>query len=220
MLIDWPKLIAALVLLWTPIALFHGKRVSYRALMRDWDGYWGRTLSLGLHTVDFARAALGAWLLLNALAAAPNAHGILRHTPLLVTAAVLLPAAAVQTLVCKEAETAHAPFAFMAGLVVGYMPPLMLGQVTPFLVAGFALLLTAVIAYGGSAPASFFPTLAVTLAASGVLFAQKKLLLPLAVLCSTVTLPWLLTLLFPRHFVVSYLKRPIAAHEVPPPPKG
>jgi hypothetical protein len=42
----------------------------------------------------------------------------------------------------------------------------------------------------------------------GVLFAQKKLLIPLAVVAPALALPWLLTLLFPRDVVVPYLAKP------------
>ena len=42
MLIDWLRLIPALLLLLTPIGVFHHDRVKYRALMRDWNGYWRR----------------------------------------------------------------------------------------------------------------------------------------------------------------------------------
>jgi hypothetical protein len=88
MLIDWLKLTGALVLLLPPIAVFERKNVRYRAVMRDWNGYWGRTLSHGLHWVDFLRAALGAWLLVEALPVSAEARGAARHVPLLFQVAV------------------------------------------------------------------------------------------------------------------------------------
>jgi hypothetical protein len=204
MLIDWTKLIAALGLLLPPVALFHGKRVRFRGVTRDWDGYWGHTIALGTHAIDFVRAIFGSWLLAEAMRRAPDAQGVMRQAPLLIEAAVLFCAVALQTLVCKEPDTAHAPFAFIAGLALGFLPPLM-PDWEPFAICGFALLLTTVVTFGARLPAVFFPLLALTLAAAGFLFTGKKLLLPLAILCSAVALPWLLTLLFPRDFVVSYL---------------
>lgn len=216
MLIDWLKLTGALILLLPPIALLHGKRVRFRATMRDWDGYWVRTFVLGTHAIDFVRAALGAWLLVEALTRAPGAQGVMRHAPLLIQAGVFVFAVSLQTLVCKEPDTAHAPFTFVAGLALGFLPPLM-PTWEPLAVVGFALLLAAIVAYGARIPAVFFPLLAVVLAGAGFLF-TKKLLLPLAALCCAVALPWLLTLLFPRHFVVSYLaKRPSADSSAPIP---
>jgi hypothetical protein len=143
-------------------------------------------------------------MLAEAMIPGPDAHGAMRHIPLLVEAAALFCAVALQTLVCKERDTAHAPFAFAAGLAVGFLPAFM-PDWEPFATSGFALLLTTVVTYGARLPAVFFPLLALTLAVAGFLFTGKKLLLPLAVLCSAVALPWLLTLLFPRDFVVSYL---------------
>jgi hypothetical protein len=198
MLIDWAKFGPALLLLLIPIALFHGKRVRYRAVQREWDGYWGRTASLGLHAIDFGRAALGAWLLVEALKIAPGSVGTTRYGPTLIQAAVLGLATTLQTMVCKERYAAHAPFTFVAGLVVGFLPPL---------IAGLALLLAVVLAYGARTPAPFFPILSVSIAAFGVFLTGKRNLLTLVITACAVALPWLLCLLFPRPLVVSYLPR-------------
>ena len=206
MLIDWTKFIAAVLLLVPPVALLHGKRVRYRALMRDWDGYWRRTLAHGTHTIDLVRAILGGWLLVDAFAEMTAVTGPMRHVPLLLQAAVLGVAIVAQTLVCKEEDAANAPFTFVAGLAFGFLVPLLPGW-APFATAGFAVVLATVVSYGAREPAVFFPLLAAALAAAGYLFTRMKLMLPLAVLCPIVVMPWLLTLLFPRHFVVSYLAR-------------
>lgn len=116
MLIDWLRLVPALVFLLTPIAVFHDKHVRYRALMRDWEGYWRRTLSLGLHTIDLLRALLGVWLLTEAVRRVPEAQGLMRFGAYFVHGAVLCVATVVQAVVCKEPEAAHAPFAFVVGL--------------------------------------------------------------------------------------------------------
>ena len=204
MLVAWSKFIPALILLLTPIALFHGRRVRYRAIMREWDGYWGRTIGLGLHTIDLVRAALGAWLLLASLQSAPAAHGMARYGVLITHALVLALSTSLQSLYCKETEAANAPFTFTAGIVIGFLPSVMDGY-TPLLIAAFSLVLTIVVSAGSRTGAAYFPVLAITVAGLTYLFAGRQLLLPLTGLCSAVALPWLLTLLFPRHFVVPYL---------------
>ncbi len=161
MLIDWFKFIAALVLLVTPIGLFHGKKVRHRALSRDWHGYWSATLTLGLHWIDFGRAVLGAWLLSDALTAVPAASSALRYAVPLAHGAVMALAVIIQSFVCKELDAAHAPFTFVTGLVLGAAAPLT--ALVPILIA-----LT--IALGTRAPVAFFPVLALTLPGIGYLF--------------------------------------------------
>jgi hypothetical protein len=207
MLVDWPKLIFALVLILTPIGLFHGKRVKYRALMRDWDGYWLRTLGLELHAIDLVRAALGAWLLFEAVKRAPDALGTMRYAAIITRAAILAISTVIQAVVCKESEAAHAPFAFVAGLVLGFLPPL---------VAGFALVLATALTIGAGFPSAFFPVLSVSVAATGFLFTGKKIPYELVTVAVAVAFPWLITLLFPRHFVCSYRARPKTVAEPPP----
>jgi hypothetical protein len=199
MIIVWAKLLPALVLLMPPIALFHGRRVRYRAVMRDWDGFWLPTLALGLHTIDFARAALGAWWLAEAIPALPVSEDVIPFLPLLLQAAILAIATTLQTLVCKEPEAAHAPFAFVAGLVAGLVPPL---------IAGFGLLLAMVLALGSRVAAAFFPVLSLGVVGIGLLFTGKKFDYEIAVAAVPAILPFLVTLLFPRHFVSSYRGTP------------
>jgi hypothetical protein len=198
--IDWSQFLPALLLLLTPIALFHGRRVRHRALPQDWSSYWGRTLSLGLHTIDLARAFLGAWYLTAAVSApSGGGGGFAPYLPLLVGSGVLAVAVVLQTFVCREPYSAHAPFAFVSGLVLGFLP---------FHVAGFAVLLATVFAFGTRAATSYFPALGVCAVASGLLFEPKKLLLRVLMTAIVVTLPWLLVLLFPRQWVVTHaLKR-------------
>jgi hypothetical protein len=199
LLIDWSKFLPALLLLLTPIALFHGKRVRHRALPQDWSAHWGRTFALGLHTIDFGRALLGAWYLTVALTARPGAGELARLYPLLAGAGVLAGAVVLQTFVCREPYSAHAPFAFVSGLVLGFLP---------IPVAAFALLLAIVTTYGTRAATAYFPVLGFATLASGLLFDPKKLFLPVLATAIVLILPWLLVLLFPRQWVVTHaLKR-------------
>jgi hypothetical protein len=205
--INWILLALALALLLVPIAVFHGERVRYRALMRDWDGYWGRTLTLGLHAIDLLRSMLGVWLLAEALRRAPEAQGALRYAAVAAQGGVLCVATLLQAAFCKEPETAHAPFAFIIGLTLVHVPP-------P--VAGFSLVLAGALALGANSPTGFFPVLALGVVGTGFLFEGKKLVFECAVLAAAILMPWLFTLLFPRHFVCSY--RAKRRTEPPPPP--
>lgn len=195
MIIDWGKLLPALVLLLPPIALFHGSRVHYRALMRDWRGYWGPTFKLALHTIDLGRGALGAWWLAEAVLLEPGAQGLMRYAPFLLQGVIFVSATALQTSFCKEEDAAHAPFAFCAGMVGGFFPPM---------IAAMALVLAIVVSAGARVPAIFFPMLAAGVAAIGLLFGGQDLKFPVVAAVPALLLPWLLTLLFPRHFVSSY----------------
>lgn len=195
MQLDWLKLLLALICLLTPISLFHGRRVRFRALERDWQGYWGRTLGLGLHTIDLGRAALGAWLLYEAVQTDPQVRSLARHAPVIIRLAVLALAVLLQTLLCREPEAANAPFAFAAGLMLGVLPPA---------VAFFALILALVLAAGANAPAAFFPLAAVTVASLGLLLEGKRALFLLTTVAVVLLLPWLVSLLFRRHFVSTY----------------
>jgi ABC-type uncharacterized transport system permease subunit len=207
MLIDWLKLIPALVLLLVPIGVFHNERVHYRALMRDWHGYWRRTLFLEFHTLDLVRAVLGAWLLIEALKAEPGASRLMHYAPLMLRTVILTLATALQALFCKEEEAANAPFAFVAGLVLGIMPPL---------VSGFALVASIALASGAGFPTVFFPLVALFAPGIGALFLGKKLGYDVISLAVAALTPWMITLMFPRHFVCSYRAGPKAAPAPPP----
>jgi hypothetical protein len=198
MLIDWSRFLPAVLVLWFPIALLHGRRVRYRTLTHDWSGYWTRTFSLGLHAVDFGRAMLGAWWLAESLSAVAAARGFSRHLPLVIIAAVLGIAVTLQTLVCKQPDSSHAPFAFAGGMVAGFLPPA---------ISAFSLLLAIVIAAGVRSPIAFFPMLSFAILAVGLLLTRTRLLPSVATAAGVVFLPWLLTLLFPRELVVSHLAK-------------
>ncbi len=195
MLIDWAKLIPALLCLLTPIALFHGKRVRYRGVDQSWDGFWSRALILGLHPIDLLRATVGAWWLAEAFKVAPGAAGVMRYAPLAAQFGLLSLATTIQTMVCKETDAANAPFAFTAGLVIGYLPPL---------TAGFALVIAFVVAFGARVAPIFFPFLSLAVVGLGMLLNGKKYIYVLISVACAVALPWLLCLLFPRTLVVSY----------------
>lgn len=202
MLIDWVKFLPALLLLLTPISLFHGKRVRYRGVDQSWDGYWKRAMALGLHSIDVLRAAAGAWWLAESLKVAPGTAGALRYAPLAAQFGVLCLATTVQTMACKERDSANAPFAFVAGLAIGYLPPL---------TSAFALVIAFVVAFGARLAPIFFPFLSVAIVGLGLLLNGKKLLYALISIACAIALPWLLCLLFPRTLVVSYWHKRTAA---------
>jgi len=198
MIVDWIRFATALVLLLTPIAVFHGKHVHYRPIRRDLDAHWSRILRLGLHAFDAARGALGGWLLVHALGGDPAAHGFFRHGAMLTQGAVLLAAVTAQTCFCREPDCSHAPFAFVAGLLFGFCPPV---------IAGFSLVLALAVAGGSRTPAAFFPTLSVAALALGVLLGGKALVVKLIFGLCAILLPWLYSLLFSRDLVISYRAR-------------
>lgn len=205
MRIDWPMLCGALALLLLPIGLFHGARTRQRALTSDWSGYWGRILGHGFHTIDFGRATLGAWYLVECLAAAPDATGLAAHASLLVQAAVLATGIVLQTFVCKERHAACAPFAYAAGLAAGFLP------VT---VGWFALTLAVVFTLGVRAPGLFFPGLGAAVAAVSLLMSGLQPEPAHFALAGVAGLPWLLTLLFPRELTAACLARTATVERV------
>lgn len=198
MLIDWPRFIAALVLLLTPVAIFHNRKVRYRPISRDWTDHWAQVFSLGLHWFDLLRAAAGMWLLADALHLAPNVRGLVRYEVVLFQGAVVAAAVTLQTVICKEPDSANAPFAFVAGLVLGFVPPV---------IASFALMISVVVAGGLRSSAAFFPFLALSVPGMGALFTGKKHLLILIITACAALLPWLISLLFSRELVASYQAR-------------
>ena len=102
LIIDWWKFIPALILLLTPIRLFHGSRVHFREIDRDWDRHWPQILSLWQHYFDFIRAALGTWLLLAALQDVPQARGLAHYAVLLTQGSIRIFAVILQTVRIKH----------------------------------------------------------------------------------------------------------------------
>lgn len=198
MLIDWSRLVPALVLLLTPIAVFHGPRVRHRALPQDWRNYWGPTLRLGLHTIDLLRGFLGAWYLTVALLPADGAFGVAKLVPGALGGLVLCLATFVQALVCKEENAMNAPFAFVAGLTLGFLPPA---------VGCFGLLIAAVVASGTRSAPAFFPVLAVAVIGAGFLFGNFKFQLPVWFVAAASAGPWFYALLFPRAWIVTHAQK-------------
>ena len=194
MTINWPVFIPALILLLTPIGIFHGRKVRYRSLRSDWDRHWPQIFSLGLHAIDLTRAALGGWLLINVLkaAAGPATHW---WQPVVLQWSVILIAVILQVRICKEERALNAPFAYFVGLVFGLYPPQ---------IAGFPLLLATVAAAGSRTPAAFFPVLSVLLVGLGALFSDLKISYNLIYGAVVILLPWLWSLLFSRTLVITY----------------
>lgn len=198
MIIDWLKFAPALFILLIPIGLFHGKKVRFRPIARDWDAHWAQILSLGLHWIDLTRAALGAWLLIEALTLEPGTRGAMRYAPLLLQGGVSVVAVCLQAFVCKERDSANAPFAFVTGLVFGLYPPA---------TAAFPVLLAATVATGSRTPWAYFPILALSLLGIGFLFDGQRALIRMVLGAGAVMLPWLLSLMFSRDLVLTYRAR-------------
>lgn len=207
MLIDWPLFLAALALLLVPAAVFHHRQVRFRHLDRDWHGYLPRALSLGTHYIDAGRAALGGILLLDALSVPAGAAGSTTISVFAVQAAVLGLGTILQTFVCRESGTAHAPLAYVSGLALGFLP---------LVPAAFSVVFAVAVAAGTRQVVGYFPVLAVALVLSVVGFYGKRYQYQLIAGASAVALPWLLTLLFPRPLVATHVARRVAA---PPDPK-
>jgi hypothetical protein len=207
MTIDWLTFVPALVLLLTPGDLFNRGKVRYRDVSRDWHGYWGRTAAHGLHTIDFARAALGTWLLLDALHGAPDPRGFAKYEVVLLQGGIRLLAVLLQTVVCRKEDSIHAPFMFViGGLVAGLSPA----------VALFAIVLATTVAMGAHSPAAFFPVLAAAHLGFGVWFTGKSAVLGLTLSAAAVAVPFLWAILFRRELIVAYrAKRHVTEHPSP-----
>ena len=211
MTIDWRTFAPALLLLLPPIGLFHGKKVRFRPIARDWTDHWPLILNLGLHWIDLCRAALGGWFLVAALSVSPHAAGFARYSVLLTQGAVIITAVGLQTFCCKERDCANAPFLFVSGLLIGLYPPE---------IAGFPLLLAGAIAAGARLPSAFFPLLAVSLLGVGYLFNGQGAAITLASGFCAVLLPWLASLMFSRDLTVTYRARRLTKDSegpLPPP---
>lgn len=194
MIIHWFQLVPAAILLLIPIGLFHGPKVRYRAIRRAWRGYWGRMFALGLNAIDLGRAALGAWILLQAIEPATDTHLPPWGLPALQSGIVLV-AVILQMLVCKEHKSLNACYPFLIGLIFG---------LHPFPVASFAVLGALVIACGARMPMAFFPLLAILSFVFGLLFGDKSLNTVLVVGAVAALIPWLSSMLFSRALVITY----------------
>lgn len=194
MIIDWSKFAPALFLLLLPIGLFHGKKVRFRPIARDWNEHWSQILTLGLHWIDLGRAALGGWLLFEALSLPPGSKGMLVYYLPLTQGLVSIVAVGLQTLVCKEEESGNAPFMFVSGLLLGLYPPA---------VAAFPILIALTAACGTRTPLAYFPLLALSTVAVGFAFDRKSTTRLILSFCA-ILLPWLYSLMFSRDLVITY----------------
>ena len=202
MLVDWIKFVPALLLLLTPIVWFHQRKVRYRPVGREWSEHWRQILGLGLHTIDFVRAILGGWLLAEALSPLAGATGTWRHAPTLTQGILQLTAVVLQSVLCRERGATHAPFTFVAGLLLGSFP---------LAISGLAVLLAITVAAGARMPGTFFPVLSIALLAIGLLLGGRPMLPSLVLGAIAAGSPWMWTLLFVRRLVYSYrAKRPAA----------
>jgi hypothetical protein len=195
MTIDWIKFLPAVVLLLTPGSLFNSGKIRYRDVSRDWDGYWARSFSHGLHSIDFVRAALGTWLLLDSLHGAVNPHGLQKYEVLFLQGGIRVLAVFLQTVFCREEHAVNAPFTFVTGLLLGDIAPI---------VALFALAVALPVALGSRSAASYFPVLALSYLGVGVWFKGKGAMLGLLFGAIAVFLPLLWALMFRREFVSTY----------------
>jgi hypothetical protein len=198
MIVHWPQLVGALLLLLIPISLFHGRSVRYRPIGREWDRHFKQIVALPSHLIDFGRAILGAWLLTLALERAPDAAGFERHIPLLAPIVVLTLALLVQTFVCKERDAANAAYAFASGIVVGFLP---------IAVGAFALLLAVTITTGARRPLAYLPLLAISVGAIGYALGRMSYVFAIAAVDAALIAAWLSTFMFQRTVVVAYQAR-------------
>ena len=198
MTVDWLKLFAALALLLTPAAFFHGSRGRYRELSREWDGYWGRTLLYWPHAFDLGRAFVGAWLLSTAISRTPEAKGVLALAPVAIRGAVLCLATLLQTVVCRERDAMNAPFAFVTGFSLCLIP---IQAALP------ALILAILVSFGTLMRTLFFPVLAISSSGLAALFQGGKIPTDLAGVDAALLLPWVLPVLFSSHLVCAYRAR-------------
>lgn len=207
LVIDWLKFLPALVLLLAPGDLFYRpQHIRYRAVSRDWEGHWRRTLAHGLHAIDLGRALLGTWLLLESLQAAVDARGFARYAVPLAQGSISVVAVLVQTSICRERDSFIAPFAFVTGLLLGGVAPL---------VAAFSLALAIPIAAGARSPAAFFPLLGIAHLGIGFWFLGKSALFPICFGAVAAMLPLVWSAMFRCDLVVSYRAR---RREVEPDP--
>lgn len=199
MVIDWSVFAPALLLLLIPMGLFHGKRVRYRPISRNWPEQLPQIVLLPHHFVDLLRAGLGAWLLSHSLepALAP-ATALEKYLPAIVQGAVICAGVLLQTLFCKEPDSLNAPYAYVVGIVAGFLPPV---------VAGFALLFASVVTIGLRSAAAFFLMLSISTVAAGFLFTGQKFIFSILALCVAVLVPWLLALLFAQELVLTHRQR-------------
>jgi hypothetical protein len=178
------------------MGLFYGKSIRYRAIMSEWGARRSRIFGLPHHSIDLIRAAAGAWLLAHAFAPPdPLAVGLTKYTPALIQGGVILLGVLLQTIVCREPDSLNAPFAYLVGLTVGFLPPL---------VAGMALVLALTVALGTRVPALFFLTLAAAVMVAGLLFIGRKSIPMVAPICASAFMPWILALLFSRELTVTH----------------
>jgi len=207
--IDWLKFIPALVLLLTPGTLFYpSKKVRYREVSRDWDEHWPRILAHGLHAIDLGRAALGTWLLIESLQTVPHPLGFAKYAVLFTQGSIRILAVFLQTAICKEPGHANAPFAFVLGLLLAGISPL---------VAVFACALAIPLAMGARAPAAFFPLLGLAHLAIGFLFKGKGVVLSLGFGAVAVTVPLVWSVLFRRDLVIGYRAKRLPEDHRPEP---
>ncbi len=194
MIIDWSYFGPALFLLLLPIGLLHGKRTRHRGLTRDWSGQWSLYFTHPHHLFDLLRGAGGAWLLAHSIELAPGASGLMRFAPLTTQGGVLVLGALAQSLFCREPDSCHAPFTYIAGVVAGWAPPL---------TAAFAIILAVVSALGTRLAPAAFPVIAVATLALGALFHGKVYLLKLIPVSLAAIVPWMIALLLSRELVTT-----------------
>jgi hypothetical protein len=207
MTIDWLMFLPALLLLLTPGDVFNrNKKVRYRDVSRDWDGYWSRALVHGLHSIDLVRAALGTWLLLESLHPAANAAGFQKYEVLLTQGGIRILAVLVQTVFCREEDAVNAPFTFVTGLLLGGVAPL---------VALFAVALALPVALGSRVAVAYFPVLALAHMGVGFWFLGKGAIVNLGFGAAAAMVPFLWSIMFRRDLVVPYRLTRAARDEVP-----
>lgn len=198
MLIDWIQLLGAVLLLVPPAAAFQGRKIRYLPAGRDWDGHWRWIATVRWHWIDLVRGAVGAWLLLRAASAAPDASGLARLGPTMVHAAVLWPSVLLQTLVRRDLALLHGPFLWISGVAAAFFSPT---------VSLFAIPLALALTGGLRSAPAYFPLLALSIGALALLLGGLSQAGRVAVLAATALLPTFSALLLAKPLAVTYQRR-------------
>ena len=171
----WPALAVGLLLVLTPVPLFVAGKVKYRSIENleialrnsSWWRTWRNILFTPGHWIELVRAYFGMRCLLNALELMRKAgtYPEFSSTWMVEGIALVVATLAVCLMVgaFRIAEGALAPVAFVAAAVFA---------VVPVEVAGLALILASSTMIALKSLPAFFATLALGLAALGLLFGQ------------------------------------------------
>jgi hypothetical protein len=125
----------------------------------------------------------------------PNPHGLAKYAVVLTQGFIRVLAVLVQTVACRQADSANAPFAFVTGLLLTGLSPL---------VSLFSLAVAIPAAMGSRVPAAFFPVLAIAHLGFGFWFNGQGAIVGLGFGAVAAILPLVWALAFRRELVITY----------------